>query len=450
MSKQYRVTCDLFKIPLEKESSLLYAPKVGFICEANEDLCQLLASLEDMDDEALNKKQKNVLDRLERNGILNGSRERVIQKYTPGKFTPTKVTLFPTNQCNLRCIYCYASAGEHESITMNWMHAKTAVDTIINNAIHSGVKTVSIGFHGGGEPLYRWNFVKKVVHYAEEQCKNQNLKLNAFSATNGILNENQLEWITEHFSDLNISFDGLPEIQDYHRPLPNGQGSFKYLDRTFKYLDKRNFNYGIRSTFSDHNLDLMEKSYDFILQNYRPQTIHFEPVFQCGRCKTSEEFHVNLDKFARIFQKIENKNDFKKVRFNYSGSRVDTLTDSFCGVSRDSFTVTPDGCVTACFEITSKNDPKSEKFFYGHISESNKVVIDENKRKLLQQITVENLDFCMDCFAKWHCAGDCVAKIGHNDLLGHRGHDRCILNRQMVKDKLIHILKTNSKKKVIT
>jgi uncharacterized protein len=124
------------------------------------------------------------------------------------------------------------------------------------------------------------------------------------------------------------------------------------------------------------------------------------------------------------------------------------LTDSFCGVSRDSFTVTPDGYITSCFEITSKDDPKSEKFFYGYISENNEVVIDEKKRKHLQQVTVENLDFCMDCFAKWHCAGDCVAKIGHDNLLGDRGHDRCILNRQMVKDKLLHILKTNSTRKM--
>jgi uncharacterized protein len=443
MSKKYQITCDLFTIPFQKNSYLLYAPRVGFICEANKDVLNLLANLDEIDSRALNEKQTRVLSQLEEGGILNGSREKVIQKYKPDEFAPTRLTLFPTNQCNLRCIYCYASAGDHDTKTMKWHFAETAINTIIENAKETGGNSISIGFHGGGEPLLRWDFIKEVTAYAEAQSRQNNLNLQLFSATNGVLSEKQLEWITEHFSDLNISFDGLPQVQDYHRPLPNGEGSFKFLDRTFRFLDKKGFNYGIRSTFSDYNIDMMEKSFNFIIQNYKPKSIHFEPVFQCGRCKTSDNFNVSIEKFADRFHKIEAKHNNKKIRFIYSGSRIETLTDSFCGVSHDSFTVTPDGFITACFEVTSADDPNSERFFYGRISDRGKVMIDEDKRKYLQDITVENLNYCKNCFAKWHCAGDCVAKIGHADLLGDRGHDRCRLNRQMLKDKLITLLKTN-------
>jgi uncharacterized protein len=443
MSKKYQVTCDLFTIPLQRNSFLLYAPRVGFMCEANNDGLNLLANLDDIDSCNLNEKQNKVLNQLEEAGVLNGSKERVIQKYKPCEYAPTKLTLFPTNQCNLRCIYCYASAGDHNPKTMEWHYAETAINTIIENAKKIGSNSISIGFHGGGEPLFRWDFIKEVTYYAETQSRENNLNLNLYSATNGVLNEKQLKWITEHFSDLNISFDGLPQVQDYHRPLPNGEGSFKFLHRTFRFLDKKGFNYGIRSTFSDYNIDMIEKSYNFIIQNYKPKSIHFEPVFQCGRCKTNNNFNVSLEKFAASFQNIEAKHNNKKIRFIYSGSRLETLTDSFCGVSHDSFTVTPDGFITACFEITSVENPISERFFYGRISDQGKVMIYEDKRKYLQDITVENLDYCKNCFAKWHCAGDCVAKIGHADLLGDRGHDRCQLNRQMLKDKLIAILKTD-------
>jgi uncharacterized protein len=440
MADKYSVTCDLFTIPYEEGLQLLYAPRVGFLCEANKDVIELLANLGTAENSGFNPEQQKVLDYLVENGVLNGSAEAAVEIKFPEEFTPTRVTIFPTNQCNLRCIYCYASAGESEPMTIDWHYAITAVDTVIRNAKKIGDNFISVGFHGGGEPLFPWTLVKRIVEYAEEESRKNGLRCSFFSATNGLLSEKQLEWIVQHFSDLNISFDGLPHVQDHHRPLPDGKGSFRFIDKTFKYLDAHGFNYGIRSTFSDYNLDLMEESFDFIVENYKPKTIHFEPVFQCGRCKTDEGYRVSLGRFARYFRKIEEKNKDGKVRFTYSGCRVESLSNVFCGVSRDGFSVTPDGYITACFETTSLRDPKSEFFFYGKINDAGEIIIDDVKRKFLLGLTVENLDYCADCFAKWHCAGDCVAKLGHNNLTGERGHERCHLNRQMVKDKLISIL----------
>jgi len=445
MDKTFHITCDLFTIPLEDGKSILYAPRAGFLCKANQQVVNLLSAIDKIAPGSLNEKQIQVLDKLEENGILNGSKEAVVQKTLPEEFIPTRVTLFTTNQCNLRCIYCYASAGERNPNSMDWHFAVTAIDTVIRNALKSGDNSISIGFHGGGEPLFPWTFIKKVTSYAERESRLNKLNLAVYSATNGLLSEKQLDWIVDHFCDLNISFDGLPHVQDHHRPLPDGQGSFKYIDRTFRYLDKKGFNYGIRSTFSEYNIDLMEECYDFIIKNYNPRTIHFEPVFQCGRCKTSDKFEVNPEKFARYYKSIDQKNTGKNIRFTYSGCRIETLTDSFCGVTRDGFSITPDGDITACFETTSAEDPKSKHFFYGKIDDNGQIIIDENKRKYLHNLTVDNLMYCKDCFAKWHCAGDCAAKLGHDDFLGRRGHERCLLNRQMVKDKLISILNTNGK-----
>jgi uncharacterized protein len=444
MNKEYRVSCDLFTIPYKKNFSILYAPKIGYLCKANNDVINLLSNLNKIDSGHLNDKQSGVLKHLEENGVLNGSVEPDVRKARQNIFIPTRVTLFPTNQCNLRCIYCYASAGEHPPVTMKWNYVVAVIETIITNAKMVGDNSISIGFHGGGEPLLPWNFIKKVTSFAKQESRKNNLNLSIYSATNGLLSEKQLEWITEQFSDLNISFDGLPHVQDYHRPLPGGQGSFKFIDRTFKFLDSKGFNYGIRSTFSDYNIDLMEESYNFIIQHYHPKTIHFEPVFQCGRCKTNDRFNINLEKFAHYFKKIDERNIDKNIRFTYSGCRVETLTDSFCGVARDGFSITPDGYITACFETTSIEDPKSEYFFYGKIDENGKININEERRDYLHHLTVENLNYCKDCFAKWHCAGDCAAKLGHNNLHGNRGHERCLLNRQMVKDKLISILETHA------
>jgi len=440
MSSDFRITSDLFTIPYHKGDKLLYAPKAGFLCTANRDLQDLLADLESIDKAKINDTQKEVLDFLMDKGVINGEEEKSLRKKYPEEYSPVQVTLFPTTQCNLRCRYCYASAGETKAITMDWHYAVSALDTVIRNAKRLEQKQVSMGFHGGGEPLFPWRFIQRVVKYAEDQARLNDLDLVVYAATNGLLSEKQLEWIVRHFSNLNISFDGLPEVQDYHRPLPDGSGSFQYLDRTFKFLDKHKFSYGIRSTISDYNIDLMEKSIDFISENYHPVTVHFEPVFQCGRCKTDSEYEVSLSKFAEYYGKCEEKSRKYGFRFTYSGCRVESLSSTFCGIACDSFSVTPEGYITSCFETTTIDDEKSDAFFIGRINETGKLEVDEKKRTFLHSLTVDNIDFCKDCFAKWHCAGDCVAKLGHNDYKGERGHDRCELNRKLVANKLINLI----------
>jgi len=440
MSKDYQVTCDLFTIPNDKGEKLLYAPRTGFLCTANDDLLHMLANIESIDSKSINDEQKTVLDYLSEKGVINGRKEKPLTKKYPEEYSPVQVTLFPTTQCNLRCRYCYASAGDAKGITMEWHYAVSAINAVIRNAKKLGQKQTSLGFHGGGEPLFPWRFIQRVVSYAEEESKKNELDLTVYAATNGLLSEKQLEWIVQHFSNLNISFDGLPRVQDYHRPMPDGQGSFKYLDRTFKFLDKRKFNYGIRSTISEYNIDLMEESIDFIVENYHPVTVHFEPVFQCGRCKTDSEFQVSLSKFAENYEVCEEKCRKHGFRFTYSGCRVESLSNTFCGVACDSFSVTPDGFITSCFETTTEDDDKSDTFFIGRINENGDLEVDERKRSFLHSLTVENLDFCKDCYAKWHCAGDCVAKLGHNDFQGERGHDRCELNRKLVANKLINLI----------
>jgi uncharacterized protein len=440
MSKEYRITTDLYTIPYKDDQHLVYAPKIGFLCAGNKAVVDLLAKINKSDSGNFIKEEVETLEYLEKNNVVNGSEKPVISNSCPEKFTPVTVTLFPTNQCNLRCRYCYASAGDKKPMVMNWHYAVSAVDRLVENAKSLKVNQINVGFHGGGEPLFPWALINRVVTYAEEVTKQNDLKLAVYSATNALLSEHQLEWIIEHFSNLNISFDGLPAVQDYHRPLPDGQGSFKFVDRTFRFLDKHKFNYGIRSTISEYNIDLMEESLDFIIENYKPQNIHFEPVFQCGRCRTNGEYNVNMDKFAEYFRKCRAKARKLGLRFTYSGCRIETLSNTFCGVACDSFSVTPDGYLTPCFETTSLEDAKAESLFFGRINELGEVVINEEKRKFLHSLTVENVDYCKNCFAKWHCSGECIAKLEHNDYLGPRGHDRCQLNRVLVANELIQLI----------
>ncbi|MFQ5605712.1 MAG: radical SAM protein [bacterium] len=440
MSKKYQITADLFTLPYKEDSAILYAPRVGFACAANVDLINLLADLEMQDFDSLNDEQIAALDYLDQKGLVNGSPEVSVIPIFPEKFSPTELTLFPTNQCNLRCRYCYASAGDWKPKVMDWHYAVSAIECVIENLKQRNMQTLSLGFHGGGEPLYPWEFIKRTITYAEERCAQEGLQLMAFSATNGVLSQRQLEWIVKHFVNLNISFDGLPEAQNYHRPLISGKGSFEFVDRTLRFLDERQFNYGIRGTISSFNVDRMEDIIDFIGQNYQVKMVHLEPIFYCGRCKTNNILSPEMQKFADNFRNCEQKALAYNIALTYSGCHLEHLRGSFCGVATDSFSITPDGDITGCYEITSNDDPKSETFFIGRIQEDGRLEIDEKKRAYLHSLTVDNLEFCRDCFAKWHCAGECAAKLDHTDYTGARGNERCVLNRDLIRSRLINLI----------
>jgi len=436
MADLYKLTADVFTLPYHGEESILYAPRAGFACVVNEDVINLLANLQEGGGNPPNEEESAVLEYLAGKGILNGSQEINCVFPYQQKYQPPQLTLFPTNQCNLRCTYCYASAGERIPLTMEWRYAQGAIEFMLNGLKERKSRHLAIGFHGGGEPLYPWAFVKRVVRYVEERCKEENFSHSIFSATNGVLSEKQLQWIIRHFVNLNISFDGLAEVQDRQRPLANGRGSFQYVDRTMHFLDQHRFNYGIRGTISNLNIDRMVDSVHFIGRNYQCKSVHLEPLFYCGRCKTTTAADPNMEAFAENFARCEDVANEYGIQLLYSGCHLDMLRNTFCGAANGNFSITPDGCITSCYEVTDASNPRSDRFFFGRIGADGQVIIDEEKRRRLFSLTVDQLEYCADCFAKWHCAGECAAKIPHDDLTGARGHDRCQLNRRLIANRL--------------
>ncbi len=440
MADTYRVTCDLFEVPTGGPDRLLYAPRRGYVLRANADLVGLLGDLESVHPDTLNDEQRAVLEDLVEQGILNGDPDPPVVRQEAGAYAPTQVTLFPTNRCNLRCTYCYAAAGDFPAKRLSMEHATGAIDGVIENILQKKKRRLSLGFHGGGEPLLEWRLVQDIVAYAETRCAKEGLDLGVNSATNGVLSRSQCEWIIRHFKSLNISFDGLPDVQDEQRPLPGGKGSFPLVDQTLRFLDRHDFPYGIRSTISLLNVDRMEDCLEFIAKHYKTRTVHFEPLFYCGRCKTTGVMSPPMASFAEHYKRCLDRAATLGVKLTYSGSRLENLTPCFCGVSNDNFAVTPDGDITACFEVTSRDDPRAETFVIGRIEKAGRIAVDAAKRRALWDLTVDHLPYCKDCFAKWHCAGDCVTRIGHSDYAGPRGHERCLLNRSLLAHRLEKLL----------
>jgi uncharacterized protein len=352
------------------------------------------------------------------------------------KFLPAMVTLFPTNRCNLDCAYCYANAGKNpQSLKMTLPIARAAIRFCVHNAQKTGEKQMRLGFHGGGEPLLERDFVASCIDYAKRLCDDQKLDLRLVAATNGCLSELTIDWIADTFDSLSLSCDGPDFIQDSQRPFPNGLGSWQTLSRNVQKLQHRKVQFGVRVTLTSESIAFASDIVRFFVEQWNVYNIHFEPLYKKGRGKDSKFHSPSSEEFIQAFKEAYHTSQQLGARLQYSGTRLSEIHSSFCEVDGQSFSVTPDGYATACFEVTDGSKEGADLFLYGKYDhKKDQFVFDKKKLSALRNLNLETKEFCKDCFCRWNCAGDCPAKCPQLNETGIKGHiegpgARCDINR---------------------
>jgi len=355
-------------------------------------------------------------------------------------FLPSMVTLFPTNRCNLDCAYCYANAGKNpQSLKMTLPVARAAIRFCVQNARRNGEKQVRLGFHGGGEPLLERDLVASCIDFARRLCDEQKLDLRLVAATNGCLSEATIDWIADTFDSLSLSCDGPDFIQNSQRPFPNGLGSWQTLSRNVAKLQHRKVQFGVRVTLTSDSIAFASDIVRFFVEQWNVYNIHIEPLYQKGRGRNGKFQPPTSEKFIQAFKEAYHTSQQLGARLQYSGTRLSEIHSSFCEVDGQSFSVTPDGYATACFEVTDGAKEGAELFLYGSYDhQRDRFVFDKKKLSALRNLNLEKKEFCKDCFCRWNCAGDCPAKCPQLNVGGIKGHiegpgARCDINREITR-----------------
>ena len=115
---------ELFFVRDEK-GPILYAPLIGFSARVNAPCMEAVARKLNGEDER--PEDMAIIEYLSSFGLFDK-----VERPKRNKERPAEITLFPSDGCNLRCKYCYASA-EKIRHTMPLEVGKAAVDHIVNN-----------------------------------------------------------------------------------------------------------------------------------------------------------------------------------------------------------------------------------------------------------------------------------------------------------------------------
>lgn len=178
----------------------------------------------------------------------------------------TDITFSVTEECNLRCKYCYLAHKNNQN-KMDIETAKKAVDYILSSREFFNEKSVVWNFIGG-EPLLEMDLIDEICDYIKIEMYRRNhpwFEDYAFNlSTNGILYGTPAvqRYINKNKKHLliGISVDGNKIKHDQQRIYPNGRGSYDDVIKNVPLWLEQFPNAGTKATFAHGDIPYLRDS----------------------------------------------------------------------------------------------------------------------------------------------------------------------------------------------
>ncbi len=363
-----------------------------YLCGEKKDVDEILSEFEEL-------KEEGIFDSPEKD-IPEKHDEQVIKA----------MCLHIAHDCNLRCLYCFASTGEFQGTRMMMSEevGKAALDFLI---LKSGKrKNLEVDLFGG-EPLMNFEVVKAVVAYGRELEKLHNKVIRFTFTTNCIaLTEDRIEYLNEEMHNVVLSLDGRKEVHDMMRPTINGKGSYDIaLENALRFVKARgDKEYYVRGTFTNRNLDFTEDVRS--MRDAGFEQLSMEPVvLKSGDPYAIEEAHLPyvLEEYDRLVDFV-NESKAEGKWFNFFHFMMDFENGpclrkrvTGCGAGTEYVAVTPEGDVYPCHQFVGEDD-----YIMGNVVDGK---FDGSIAEAFTSCTVRTKDECKKCWAKYHCSGGCAA-----------------------------------------
>jgi len=258
------------------------------------------------------------------------------------------LTLLVTEDCNLRCIYCFEPSKRPKSMPFNV--AKTAIDKYLSR--EDGPEVVSIDF-SGGEPLLEFDLIKKVFEYCTTQGS-WNKKFRMSLGTNGtVLTKEMREWFTSHpCFQISLSLDGTKEVHDYNR-----SNSYDKIIENIDFF--RQYDQTVKMTISPYTIPRLADCIVHIHElGLKPEAnVVFEDIWGAPeeKAKLLRIYARELDKLVDFYAANPDLPAPKLVGQRIEMLLVDQeygLEEKYCGAGKYMAAVMPDGKEYPCHRFS--------------------------------------------------------------------------------------------------
>lgn len=392
----------VFYTPHGKPSIILLNPEAFFVfnlIDGKKNLDSVFKEIQKKDKQAVFSDVMRIVSSLERAGIIyfEGKKREVVFSST----RKLSIWFHITNQCNLRCKYCFVDKRDS---AMSFDKGKMAIMKIIESALENHFQKIEVKFTGG-EPLLEFQKILKLIDFARKQIQDKKIKIKTRFAiiSNGILVTKDVARVLKRKNIyIGVSLDGTEKYHNIQRVFPDGKGSFKAVERGVNNLLREEVSFNIIMTITSRNVENIPVFIRYLFRKNIPFILNF---FQENPC-AEKSLKAETEKLIYYLRKgygIISHNSFKKkvVGINNILNRaLFTCPHVYgCGAGRNYFTIRPDGRIAVCPMMIENTVGSVEKGDLGRL------IKEENP--LFEKISVERKKSCKDCRFKYICAGGC-------------------------------------------
>ncbi|MBT9132432.1 MAG: Anaerobic sulfatase-maturating enzyme [Syntrophomonadaceae bacterium] len=322
------------------------------------------------------------------------------------------LVLHLTDNCNLRCRYCYIEGNipkNYERRNMSAEVAEKAIDKFgqIIKA-RNFPKPPTIIFYGG-EPLINWKTLKHCLDYVRRKQKIGflPLRLGKLLITNGTLVTAEIaKELRRHRVSVAVSIDGPKEIHDLNRVYRNGKGSFEDTIRGFRILGKEGLSPSVSGVLNKESVDNPLYIVRWIIEKLNAKALGFNHV---SIFPGSPYDPVYEEKFGDALIKVQEmiQSDYPKVYERRFNRKINNFLDrrllhADCTGCGEQMVCSPDGQLGVCQAyMGTRKTFKRDCFNQNYDPNQDPMFIEWSYRSPL------NMTQCYECPALATCGGGC-------------------------------------------
>ena len=323
--------------------------------------------------------------------------------------TAQTITFIVTDDCNLRCKYCYITHKSAEK-RMSLDTAKRFIDYILSSDINFA-EAVILDFIGG-EPMLEAELIGQIADY---------FKIRAFECghpwywkyrinvcTNGV---NYASPAVQKLIDDNsgkisvtITLDGCKEKHDMQRVFPDGSGSFDIIDKNIDLWLTQAVP-GTKVTFASDDLPLLKDSVIALWNRGITKVsanVVFEDVWKEGDDKIFEEQLIALADYI-IDNHLFDSGNICTLFDELIGfpNRSDSLDGTYCGAGK-MMALSADGDIYPCLRYYGHSLNNHESWPIGNIETG--IDMERIRPFVAASLRLQSDEECIHCEVATGCA----------------------------------------------
>ena len=318
--------------------------------------------------------------------------------------------LILTENCNLRCKYCFDDAfSDRTGCSYDYSMKLEMIDDIISfiEKTKDKDRETTVSFFGG-EPTMNWEFIEKFVEKSNGRYR--------FSTNSNLvaLNSKRIDFLVKNKIIPIISLDGIKKSHNINRLTVGAFGSWDLTMKNLPELTAKFRSVGINLSalmvVNDNNYQYLEESYEFliglgvdvnVLYNFNTQ--FSDEAYESIEKQLTSLFKIkNLPLYGDLKKRVLNQNFYKQ--------------QNFCHTPDSAVTISPNGKLFFCHQLVPKMQDNQGDEYYGDIYKG--LYNEEYISVMRDRTNIEKFKLgkeCEVCPAVNWCKGGCISAMRINE-----------------------------------